>query len=161
MRCRRLFVLSIFACLAGVCHAEGACPWINKATALGALGTSEGSPMASTEVGTVACHFTYQDGNITRELRIRVETAQEPEQTWKARKSQCGTRGMVLRAIGNEAVMCSTGRNEMGEEVIGRVRENVFTIIMSTSAENDPEMPREKLTEKIRLVAEQVSGNLF
>jgi hypothetical protein len=57
-------------------------------------------------------------------------------------------------------VMCATNKGQ-GEQVFGRVRDNVFTITITTSAGNDPTMPRDVLIEKAGLVAEQVSGNLF
>ncbi len=48
-----------------------------------------------------------------------------------------------------------------GEQVIGLVRDQVFTVTITTSARNDPSMPREALEEKTRNIAEQVAGALF
>lgn len=60
---------------------------------------------------------------------------------------------MPLNAIGNEAVACAThGR----EQVVGRVRDQLFTIRLTMKGFNE-----EAISEKGRLVAEQVSGNLF
>jgi hypothetical protein len=161
MRHLRLAFFVFVAFLSATCHADSLCPWINKATAFGVLGVSEESPMASvSELSATVCNFTYRDGNITRELRITVEQAKDPEQAFNAYKAHCGKDGNSLRAIGNEAVMCATNKGQ-GEQVFSRVRDNVFTITLTTSAGNDPTMPRDVLIEKAGLVAEQVSGNLF
>ena len=66
-----------------------------------------------------------------------------------------------LRATGNEAVMCAANQKGQAEQVFGRVRDNVFTISVRTSARNDLSMSHEALVQKAGLVAEQVSGNLF
>ena len=162
MKHSRLLLLVFVALQAAICHADTLCPWINKATAFGALGTNEDSPSASvSELTPTVCAFSYQAGNITRELRVTVEQAKDPEHAFNTYKAQCGQQGNPLRAIGNEAVMCPTDKKGQGEQVFGRVRDNVFTIIVSTSAKNDPTMPRDTLIEKAGLVAEQVSGNLF
>lgn len=150
------------AFLSATCHADSLCPWITKATAFGVLGVGEESPMARvSELNATVCTFAYRDGNLTRELRITVEQAKDPEQTFNTYKAQCGQSGNPLRAIGNEAVICATNKKGKSERVFGRVRDNVFTITITTSAENDPGMSRDVLIEKAGLVAEQVSGNLF
>ena len=161
MKHLKLTFFVFVAFLSATCHADSLCPWINKATAFGALGVSEESPMASvSELNSTVCSFAYRDGNITRKLRITVEQAKDPEQSFNAYKAHCGKDGSSLRSIGNEAVMCATNKGQ-GEQVFGRVRDNVFTITITTSAGNDPTMPRDVLIEKAGLVAEQVSGNLF
>jgi hypothetical protein len=90
-----------------------------------------------------------------------VEQAKDPEQTLNAYEARCGSGGTPLRAIGNEAVMCATDKKGQGEQVFGRVRDNVFTITVSTTAGNDPAMSRQDLIQKAGLIAEQISGNLF
>ena len=77
--------------------------------------------------------------------------------------TQCRGAAAPLRAIGNEAVMCAadTKGHTHGEHVIGRVRDQIFTVTVTTSARQDPSMPREALEEKTRNIAEQVAGALF
>lgn len=161
----RYLIIALFlsiALLPSICRAENRCPWINKATAFGALGTTEDAATASVpEISTTACTFVYHDGDITRELRVTVEQTNDWEKTFNAYQARCGRDKSPLRAIGNEAVMCAANQKGQGEEVIGRVRDNVFTINVSTTAKNDSSMPREVLVQKAGLVAEQVSGNLF
>ncbi len=162
MRYLRLAIFAALTLLPALCHADNLCPWINKATAFGVLGTSEDSPTASaSQVSATVCSFTYRAGNVTRELRVTVEQAKDPEQSFNTYKAQCGPSGNPLRAIGNEAVMCAAGKTGQREQVFGRVRDNVFTINLSTSAANDSFMSRDALIQKAGLVAEQVSGNLF
>jgi hypothetical protein len=72
-------------------------------------------------------------------------------------KAHCSGDATHLQAIGNEAVMCAadTKAQAHGEQVIGRVRDQVFTVTITTSARNDA------LEEKTRNIAEQVAGALF
>jgi hypothetical protein len=144
-----------------ITRAENLCPWINKATAFGALGTTEDAAASISEISSTACRFVYRDGNTTRELRVTVEQTNDWERALNTSKAQCGHDVNQLRAIGNEAVMCAANQKGQVELVIGRVRDNVFTISISTSARNDSSMSREVLVQKAGLVAEQVSGNLF
>ncbi len=76
---------------------------------------------------------------------------------------RCITTSEPLRAIGNEAIACAWDerRNLYSARVIGRVRNQVFTITLSTTQKNDPILPREMLRTRILIVAEQVSGNLY
>jgi len=153
----------LVALLPTICRAKTACPWINEATAFGVLGGSANSPTNLSEISPTTCNFTYKDTAASRNLLITVEVMKVPGQAIKSYEARC-TRSMnPLRAIGNEAVMCETDRKGYiyGEQIIGRVRDSVFTISMSTSAENDPSMAREALEQKVKLVAEQVAGNLF
>jgi hypothetical protein len=68
-----------------------------------------------------------------------------------------------LRAIGNEALSCAADdrKGGIGERVVGRVRDQVFTITISSTLKNDPGLNRDVLRSKIYTAAEQVSGNLF
>ncbi len=96
-------------------------------------------------------------------LRITVEKVKDPGRGLAAYTTQCRGAAAPLRAIGNEAVMCAadTKGHTHGEQVIGRVRDQIFTVTVTTSARQDPSMPREALKEKTRNIAEQVAGALF
>jgi len=154
-------ILGVFS-LIPVCRAENPCPWINKATALGALGASEDAPTAdATGTSDSVCSFFYRDGTITRELRITVEHAQDSGTTFIAYRARCGTDLTSLRAIGNETVMCALSQKGRAEMVVGRVRDKLFTVSISTSSARDPLISHDALIERARLVAEQVSGSLF
>jgi hypothetical protein len=159
----RLAVLAFVILIPVICHAKTTCPWINDATAFGVLGGTANSPMGLSEVGPTSCSFTYKDAAISHELRITIEQPKDAVQTYNAYKTQCGPGMNPLPAIGNEAVICAANMkgHALGEQVIGRVRDSVFTISVSTDVENDPSMSKEALEQKVKLVAEQVSGNLF
>jgi hypothetical protein len=77
--------------------------------------------------------------------------------------AQCPPKSAPLRAIGNEAVMCSLqGKGDQyAEIVVGRVRDQAFVVSVSSSVQNDPSMTRETRRERANLVAEQVAGILF
>lgn len=157
-----VFVFIACTIMSATCHAESLCPWINKATALGTLGTSEeAAPANLSEITNTTCGFTYRYGDVTRELRITVEQANDWARVLDGYKSRCGHDMSPLRAMGNEAVMCAANQKGQGELIVGRVRDNIFTISLSTSSTHDSSMSREALIQKITLVAEQVSGNLF
>jgi hypothetical protein len=111
-------------------------------------------------INATECVFTYHTESGLRELRITVVQSKGPEQTYSAHLSLCGSGGTALLGIGNEAIACITNKNGRSGEVIGRVRDNVFTILLSTTA-SEPSTSRDLLMQKLGLVAEQVSGNLF
>jgi hypothetical protein len=75
----------------------------------------------------------------------------------------CGSNAEVLNAIGNEAVYCAADsrRGEIGERAVGRVRDQVFTIVLNTKAKQEPVLTRDALKARIYTAAEQVAGNLF
>jgi hypothetical protein len=159
--------LAVFVLLTPVpvfCQANVGCPWLNVATASGVLRSSENGTMATLSQGSrEACGFVYHDATALRELRITTEQVQVPNQAITSAKAHCSGEASPLQGVGNEAVMCAAnvkGQAE-GEQVIGRVRDQVFTVTITTTARNDPSMSRDELKEKTRNIAEQVAGALF
>lgn len=67
--------------------------------------------------------------------------------------SRCGRHAVPLKAIGNEAYACPQDRR-----IIGRVRDQVFSIGVSTT---DRAVSPTVLEDDVRRAAEQVAGNLF
>ena len=59
--------------------------------------------------------------------------------------------------------MCMTehGRHAVSERVVGRVRDQVFTISISTVGKGDAALSMQDLKSRISTATEQVSGNLF
>jgi hypothetical protein len=161
---RHLGLLVLLAPWPAICQMNTGCPWLNVATATGVLRSSEHSPMAIlAQGGKAACDFTYRDATASRELKITVEEVKDAQQAMSAYKARCVSSVTSLRAIGNEAVTCaieSKGKSH-GQQVIGVVRDQIFTVTVMTSAQNDPVMPREALEEKSRSLSEQVAGALF
>jgi hypothetical protein len=163
----RYLTLALFVLLTPrpvLCQANVGCPWLNVATASGVLRSSESGTMATLSQGSRGvCSFIYHDPSASRELRITMDEVQDPSQAMATYEAHCSGEASPLQAIGNEAVMCAAdikGQTE-GEQVIGRVRDQVFTVTITTSAQNDPSMSRDDLKEKTRNIAEQVAGALF
>ena len=130
------------------------CPWLNAATAAGVLGGA-----VTTKVLPSACEFVRQDAPSEWALRIEVQTITALSE-FAPRAAQCGSGTEMLRAIGNEAVACTSSgkKGQTAEQVVGRVRNQVFFVRVSTSSSaaeaND-------LRNRARRIAEQVAGYLF
>lgn len=78
-------------------------------------------------------------------------------------EAACRSTPSPLKAVGNEAVVCSLDeRPEIrGARSIGRVRDQIFEIVITTTRIDDPVLTRDALQIRINTAAEQVSGNLF
>ncbi len=155
--------LSVFGAAPAV-HAANNCAWLNEATASGFLGgeaVGESTPAASGQSAT--CTFTQQDKRAARTLSITVESAASPHARVTSLAAACGTAATPLQAIGNEAVACPVvdRKGVRSELVVGRVREQVFTITIATSIKNDDILTDDALKTRIYTAAEQVAGNLF
>jgi hypothetical protein len=143
--------------------AENRCAWLNAATASGLLGgDAVGDVSAATGQPTV-CTFTQMTDGVKRTLRITVEVTPDAHARVSAMMQSCGADVSPLKAIGNEATACAADdrKGVMGERVVGRVRDQVFTIAISSTLKNDPILTREALKTRIYTAAEQVAGNLF
>lgn len=153
------------ACLPAVSHAANNCAWLNEATASGFLGgDAVGTFTAATAGQPAICAFVDQSAAATRTLRVTVEVAADPHtRMMEAVAKECGADAAPLKAIGNEALVCAADdrKGGLGERVVGRVRDQVFTITIGTTLKGDPVLTRDALTAKIYSAAEQVSGNLF
>ena len=166
---RRLFfamALAFFALLArpAIARAENNCPWLNEATASDLVGGDTVGAFVAAKDKPSVCTFTQNDGKVTRTLQISVEIAADPHGSYlSALQADCRSTSAPLKAIGNEAATCAIdhGKTVMGERVLGRVRDQVFTITISTSMKDDPILTPAMLKMKVSLAAEQVSGNLF
>jgi hypothetical protein len=161
---RFLGLLVLLAPWPAICQMNTGCPWLNVATATSVLrGADRGSMATLAEGGKAACDFTYHDATASRELKITVEDVAGAQQAMTAYKARCASPSTPLRGIGNEAVTCAVvqkGKSH-GQQVIGIVRDQIFTVTVITSAKKDPVMPREALEEKSRDISEQVAGALF
>ena len=143
-------------------HAQVRCPWLNVATASGVL---EGPALLQVEqpkATETQCVFRYQNGKVIETLEIDVRRQQDISRGLVPEESSCNAPGTPLRAIGNEAVLCADDRrSSRGDQVIGRVRDSIFRVSVSTTAKNDPAVKREVLEQRAKDTAEQVAGALF
>jgi hypothetical protein len=125
-------------------------------------GDAVGESSASTGQPAV-CTFTQAADGVKRTLRITVEVTPDAHMRVGAISQGCGADASPLKAIGNEAIACAADdrKGMMGERVVGRVRDQLFTITIGSSLKNDPVLTREALKSSIYTAAEQVAGNLF
>ncbi|KAA6460343.1 hypothetical protein DYQ86_15015 [Acidobacteria bacterium AB60] len=147
-------------------QAENKCPWLNEATATDLVGggNAVGSYVAATGSKPAVCTFTEQGGKAVRTLQIAVGIAPDPHEEFLASvRRDCRGVSDPLKAIGNEAVTCGVLRREVviGERVLGRVRDQLFSITLSTTMAHDPVLTPAILKMQISVAAEQVAGNLF
>lgn len=165
MKRNRLSLLFlVMLCLAANCHAKNNCPWINEATASGLLGGDAVNEFTEASAGQPAvCTITQTATGVTRTLRITVEVVPEPHARWQSAIQACGKNASPLQAIGNEASMCLLDNRTSGlaELVVGRVRDQLFTITLSTTLKDDLILTKMSLKEKAYTASEQVAGNLF
>jgi hypothetical protein len=146
------------------CRAANNCAWINEATASSLLGGEAVGAVTESVAGQPAvCEFTHHDESGKRTLRLTLEIVGDAHARLVASAQACGGDAVPLKAIGNEALICAADerKNQMGERVVGRVRDQVFTITISTTIKNDPILTRDEVKSRLYMAAEQVSGNLF
>jgi hypothetical protein len=162
----RLFALLVVVLLtsASSLHASNTCPWMNEATASGLLGAEAvGAYHPASQELPATCAFTQHAGSITRVLRIQVEISKNPTAQLESHKKECGADLAPLPAIGNEAFFCTAIGSGKGlsEMAIGRVRDQVFVIELSTTEKRDTILSHGKLQSASHIAAEQVAGNLY
>ena len=141
------------------------CPWMNEATASALLGGQ--SMGAYSPAGTnqpAVCTFTQSAADVTRTLKITVASAQEdPHARFIQSGSSCQSDAAPLKAIGNEAITCALndGGKSHGARAVGRVRDQIFEILITTTRIDDPILTRDALKIRMNTAAEQTAGNLF
>lgn len=163
----RLSLLAILLAplLSRTARAADNCPWINQATAEGLLGGSAAVAYVPASTGRpAACSFTRTTSDGRRELLIMVDrTTSAAHDRLAAMEQECGGPSARLRAIGNEAVLC--GKQGHGartsESALGRVRDQIFSITLSSTIRDDSDFADENLTVRLTTASEQVAGNLY
>ena len=162
MRYFALALLMLLAPAQGTCQGKAGCPWLNVATASGVLRSSDTGAMATLAgASSAGCSFDYRDATASRLLKITVQRANDYAQAIRDYKARCSVGATPLSGIGNEACGTAAKGQTYGQVVIGRVRDQLFTVTVATTARHDPFMPKEALQEKARNIAEQVAGALF
>ena len=159
-------IASMLPMIAVCAQAENKCPWLNEATASDLIGggNAVGSYVPAAAGKAAVCNFTERTGEAVRTLQIAVNVANDPHGKFLANvQRDCRATSDSLKAIGNEAVTCSILRQQtvIGERVLGRVRDQLFSITLSTTMKHDPVLTPAILKMDISVAAEQVAGNLF
>lgn len=136
---------------------------MNDATASGFLNGPVTLDLETAPDEQSICTFTnLKTAKDYATLRIVVQPVKDTNNAVKSRESQCTSAPEALKAIGNEAVECSADVGySRGEQVIGRVRDRLFIVTVSSTIVQDPAMSRPLLKEKARNIAEQIAGALF
>jgi hypothetical protein len=161
-----ILFLTLSLCAPAVCAASENCPWLNAATAAGALKgsvtftvTHPGADKTGADKTDATCEFIHREGAVLSKLQIEVETMKDPNREFASYTAKCGRNATPLRAIGNEALLCSLrSKNQYSEQVVSRVRERAFLVRVSSNS-SGPE--RAELLDKSQKIAEQVAGFLF
>jgi hypothetical protein len=158
----KILLLSLLAVFPSVCRGQTKCPWINEATARGVLGGPVTVRTNIHEHGDGVCEFSRKEGAAFYELRISVQSMTDISKQFPNVRSQCPLNSTPLRAVGNEARMCSVKEKGLyAVKVVGRVREQAFVASVGSSVQDDPSMTLDMRREKVHLVAEEVAGMLF
>lgn len=158
---RRLLFISLVAALPSLMSAaEDTCPWVNSATASGALGHSVTASVTHPDKSKddAVCEFTSRTA-VPSVLRIEVTTMANALVDFPAWLARCGSNGTPVRGIGNQAVACGNekGRNT-SEEIISRIRDRALLVRVTV---RNASAPRPPLREQASTIAEIVAGNLF
>jgi len=159
----RGLAMLLLAALPTVCHAQTKCRWMNEATAGGILGGPVTLTVNVNDQGDGVCDFSRQQGGAIRHLHISVFSMTDVAKEFPTYLSQCPPKSAALRAIGNEAVFCTSqgSATPHAEKVIGRVRAQAFVVDVSSTVKDDASMAQEMRREKANLAAELVAGILF
>jgi hypothetical protein len=142
---------------------EGHCAWLNDATASGVLNGPVALDLETAPDDQTICVFTnMRTAKDYSALRIMVQPLKDLTNAVTPHESQCTSPAVTLKAIGNEAASCSADVGySRGEQVIGRVRDRLSIVTVTSTMAQDPLMTRPLLKEKARMIAEQLAGALF
>jgi hypothetical protein len=162
-RCLKWMMLFELVFLSARCKAEGHCAWLNEATASGVLNGPVTLDLETAADDQNICVFTnLKTAKDYSALRIMVQPLKDVSKAVASHESLCTSVPVALKAIGNEAVSCSADVGySRGEQVIGRVRDRLFIVTVSSTIAQDPSATRQLLQEKARTIAEQIAGALF
>jgi hypothetical protein len=143
--------------------AQAHCAWLNDATASGLLNGPVTLDLETAPDDQSICVFTnLKTAKDYSTLRIMVQPLKDANNAVVSHKSLCTSAPVALKAIGNEAISCAADVGySRGEQVIGRVRDRLFIVTVSSTIAQDPSATRPLLEEKARTIAEQIAGALF
>jgi hypothetical protein len=157
-------VVAALVLVSAVCKAQDAhCAWLNDATAAGVLNGKVNLDLETAPDDATICTFTnLRTAKDYSTIRIMVQPLKDTSNAVAPHESLCTSPAVAVKAMGNEAVTCSADVGySRGEQVIGRVRDRLFIVTVSSTMAHDPEMTRQMLKDKAHMVAEQLAGALF
>lgn len=118
------------------------------------------SASSAEAVSRIDCAFTGTTGHFRSFLGVTVAIGIHSANPFQASAAKCLEVPVALKAVGNEALDCraATERGTQADEVFGRVRDQVFSIEVST---DDRNLSKEQLRLRARTIADHVAGSLF
>jgi hypothetical protein len=161
---RKWGVVAALVVVSATCEAQDAhCAWLNDATAAGVLNGNVNLDLETAPDDQTICTFTnLRTAKDYSTIRIMVQPLKDTSNAVAPHESQCSSLAVAVKAIGNEAVSCSADVGySRGEQIIGRVRDRLFMVTVSSTMAKDPQMTRQLLKDKAHMVAEQLAGALF
>jgi hypothetical protein len=152
--CAKRIILAGLLLFPAISKAEITCPWLNEATASGILDYPASLKVQNTIDNGINCAFFSRKQSSIDNLQITVYEGKDSSMSLIHYQEHCSSSVRPLKAIGNEAELCSFGGSG-GERVVGRVRDRIFIISLRV------DVNRDLLQKKIENVAEQTAGALF
>lgn len=159
---KHILLAEVLLSIPAIAFAQNSCAWLNKPTAAGILDTpAVNLKVQSTPDGGGSCLFQAQESAAVN-LSITVYEMKDAKEYKTFYQSHCGSPVESLRAIGNEAEVCSARSGPARkEQVVGRVRNAAFIVSINTAANSNSVAGKKLLQEKLENIAEQVAGSLF
>jgi hypothetical protein len=177
----RWFTLLLFVVLVHVAPGQSLCPWLNQATAGGALGADvsmhvtllpqPSHPAKSPQPSYPAsdprpdgmCEFSTHDQRST--LRIQVATMANPKKQYEAAiRSSCPGTSHALVGVGNQAITCSTSSNGGVEDrVVAYVRNRLMLLRCNRTSVATIHWQGSDITSEavVQALAEQIAGSMY
>jgi len=171
----RWFVLMLFVAFVHVAGAQSLCPWLNEATARGALGEDVAMHVTllrqSPQTGYPAsdprpdgmCEFSTNDQRSA--LQINVTTMANPKKEYAAAiRSSCPGTSRSLIGVGNQAIACSTqSHGETEVRVVTYVRNRLMLLRCTRLSTGSIEWQGSTVTSEavVQAIAEQIVGSMY
>lgn len=177
----RWFTLMLFVALIRSLGAQSLCPWLNQATASGALGADvamhvtllPGSPHSSRSPQAPypasdprpdgMCEFSTHDQRSA--LRINVTTMANPKKDYVAAiRSSCPGAFHSLIGVGNQAIGCSSASNVGVEDrVVAYVRNRLMLLRFTRPTKESIHWQGSDVTSEavVQAIAEQIAGSMY
>lgn len=177
----RWFTLMLFVTFGYIASAQSLCPWLNQATASGALGADvimhvmllpqSSHPARSPQALYPAsdprpdgmCEFSTHDQRST--VRITVTTMANPKKDYAtAIRSSCPGVSHPLVGVGNQAIACSSENNGGVEDrVVAYVRNRLMLLQCNRASVATIHWQGSDVTSDavVQAIAEQIAGSMY
>jgi hypothetical protein len=160
----RRYAVSLVLLLVAVCpsvlRAEN-CPWLNAATAGGALDVGQTRVQVThpTSTQTVCSFAPAARSRTSPSLQIVVDRRNVDLSTFASRMMHCGGELRPMAGVGNEALFCAEDEHGTVLQAAARIRDRTLLIHWRRPPAK-PEDPKAR-EQKLQMLAESVAGNLF